>query len=426
MRIGVITPIYSRHKGGSSTFQQAIFDAIRNSISLHHEYILLDQEGNPISETIADLPVQPNGITHRSTSDGHSGNIVHKVFGKIYSLLRRTKNYLWLKASKPDGDQVAPLDRVKAYNLDFVWYLTPFYMDLPYPFAFTVWDLQHRRQPYFPEVSVIGWTWDKREQLYQSRLLKATCVVVGTEVGKQEVLNYYNIEPDNILINPLPCTSAAQRFASLDRSGAFELLSQVHFGKPIDLDRFFFYPAQFWAHKNHVNLLLALKQLNRMSNLNYHLVLTGSDQGNLSYINEIVSHHGLIEVTHFLGFVDEMLLASLYKCAIALVFPSFFGPDNLPPLEAFSYGCPVLASNVPGASEQLGDAAILFDPKDPTSIADAMQIVASRETVRHRLVERGLSKLVGRSPIDYLNRMDLFFDSFEAVRRSWPNSFGGL
>src|SRR5256885_13294906 len=49
---------------------------------------------------------------------------------------------------------------------------------------------------------------------------------------------------------------------------------------------------------------------------------------------------------------DEVL--ALYRTAAALVFPTFFGPDNLPPLEAFAAGCPVLASRVEGADEQLG------------------------------------------------------------------------
>jgi glycosyltransferase involved in cell wall biosynthesis len=42
-----------------------------------------------------------------------------------------------------------------------------------------------------------------------------------------------------------------------------------------------------------------------------------------------------------------------------LRYPSFFGAENLPPLEAFALGCPVIAADMPGAREQLGDAAIL-------------------------------------------------------------------
>ncbi len=52
---------------------------------------------------------------------------------------------------------------------------------------------------------------------------------------------------------------------------------------------------------------------------------------------------------------------------------TFFGPENLPPLEAFALKCPVIASNVSGSEEQLGDAAILVNPVNPEEIAQAIQ-----------------------------------------------------
>jgi glycosyltransferase involved in cell wall biosynthesis len=53
----------------------------------------------------------------------------------------------------------------------------------------------------------------------------------------------------------------------------------------------------------------------------------------------------------------------------AKIFLSYFGPDNFPPLEAFVLGCPVIAADVPGAREQIGEAALLFDPSNPSDIA---------------------------------------------------------
>ena len=49
----------------------------------------------------------------------------------------------------------------------------------------------------------------------------------------------------------------------------------------------------------------------------------------------------------------------LYTEALALVMPTYFGPTNLPPLEAFQTGTPVLYSDLPGMREQVGDAAIM-------------------------------------------------------------------
>ena len=57
----------------------------------------------------------------------------------------------------------------------------------------TVWDLQHRLQPYFPEVSVEGWTFEKREFFYKKYLPKATYIVIGNDTGKKQVIDLYNI-----------------------------------------------------------------------------------------------------------------------------------------------------------------------------------------------------------------------------------------
>ncbi|MBK8586427.1 MAG: glycosyltransferase [Bacteroidetes bacterium] len=85
----------------------------------------------------------------------------------------------------------------------------------------------------------------------------------------------------------------------------------------------FFYPAQFWAHKNHYNLLLAFKKLqNDFPDLK--LVLTGSDKGNKEYIKEVVSKLDLKNHVLFPGFVDNETMVGFYSHASAMIMPSFW------------------------------------------------------------------------------------------------------
>ena len=65
----------------------------------------------------------------------------------------------------------------------------------------------------------------------------------------------------------------------------------------------------------------------------------------------------------------------MYKNAFALVYASFLGPNNIPPLEACALGCPVVAANIPGAFEQMGDAAAFFDPKDEYDLAEKIKML---------------------------------------------------
>jgi glycosyltransferase involved in cell wall biosynthesis len=114
-------------------------------------------------------------------------------------------------------------------------------------------------------------------------------------------------------------------------------------------------------------------------------------------------------------------LISLYRKAFALTYVTFFGPENLPPLEAFALGCPVIASNVEGAQEQLGDAAVLVDPKDPREIAFAVKALHDDVIWRQTLIQRGLKRAGRFTGEDFVNGILSVLDDFELVRRCWTN-----
>jgi glycosyltransferase involved in cell wall biosynthesis len=190
------------------------------------------------------------------------------------------------------------------------------------------------------------------------------------------------------------------------------------------IDReFMVYPAQFWPHKNHVNLLRALDILVRHEGLDFDLVLTGTDRGNRKHVTDTAASLGLTSRVHMLGLVSRDELEALYREAVALVFASYFGPDNLPPLEAFSLDCPVVAARVAGAEEQLEDAALLFDPADPKAIASAVTTLYRDTKLRERLTKRGRELVASRTPGHYVARICAILDEFEAVRCCWGRRY---
>jgi glycosyltransferase involved in cell wall biosynthesis len=94
---------------------------------------------------------------------------------------------------------------------------------------------------------------------------------------------------------------------------------------------------------------------------------------------------------HFLGQVDDtQTLISLYRGATALIFPSFYEASPLPPLEAMSCGCPVIASDIPALKERCGDAALYCDPTDPQSIANSINQILSSPVLQKELREKGM------------------------------------
>ena len=73
----------------------------------------------------------------------------------------------------------------------------------------------------------------------------------------------------------------------------------------------------------------------------------------------------------------------------ALVMPTFGGPTNIPQLEAFVLGCPVATSRIFGIPEQVGDAALLFDPADVDEIADCVKRLWQDDALCDSLIRAG-------------------------------------
>jgi glycosyltransferase involved in cell wall biosynthesis len=90
---------------------------------------------------------------------------------------------------------------------------------------------------------------------------------------------------------------------------------------------------------------------------------------------------------------SDDILATLYKEASLLVYPSLYEGFGIPPLEAMSFGCPVVCSNSSSLPEVVGNAAETFDPASADALGAAIERVLSDSTLRRTLVERGYERI---------------------------------
>jgi glycosyltransferase involved in cell wall biosynthesis len=90
----------------------------------------------------------------------------------------------------------------------------------------------------------------------------------------------------------------------------------------------------------------------------------------------------------FLGYVRDEDLPELYRRARALVYATYFGPCNIPPLEALAAGCPMALSDVASMPDRVGDAALTFDPDSFEEIADCIRRLWSDDQLCARLALR--------------------------------------
>ena len=299
---------------------------------------------------------------------------------------------------------------VRDLGIEAMWFVTPGYIEVDVPYVFTVFDLQHRLQPWFPEVSAKG-VWRGREKMYATAIPRASAIIAYSEVAKAEIVHFYRVPSERVSLIPLP----TPRFAlNASKDSGKEVLTKYHIP-----EGYLFYPAQFWPHKNHVGLLLAVNLLREKCNLVLPVVFAGSDKGNLQHVRRVMDELGLSTQVHFLGFVPQEDLVGLYRNAFALTHLTFFGPVNLPPLEAFALGCPVVASSVAGAQEQLGEAALLVDPRDAEQIALAVKTLYDDLELRRTLVQRGRERASRWTGRDFVRGVFSILDEFEPVRRCW-------
>jgi glycosyltransferase involved in cell wall biosynthesis len=158
-------------------------------------------------------------------------------------------------------------------------------------------------------------------------------------------------------------------------------------------NRYFFYPANFWPHKNHEVLLIAFQIYQQQAGpAVWDLVLTGSDDPRRRALQELAITLGIDNYVHFKGHVSTEELAHLFSCAGALVFPSLYEGFGIPPLEAMKSGLPVLTSESGSLREVVGDAALLVDPRNPIRLAEAMAKLAASERLRADLRSRGFQR----------------------------------
>jgi len=250
----------------------------------------------------------------------------------------------------------------------------------PVPALVTIYDLMHRYEKRFPEVSVNG-VYEHREKHYKQMCWWARGILVDSEVGRQQVVESYGTDSQKVHVLPyIP----PRYIYNKDIPNGFERRYRLP-------PQFIFYPAQFWEHKNHSGLVQAVNIL-RTKYPDLNLVFVGAKKNGYKSTQDMVQELDLTKNIMFLGYVPDNDMPELYRRARGMVMPTFFGPTNIPPLEANALGCPVAVSNIYGMPEQLGDAAIYFDPTSVEEIAHAIEEIWTNDNLCCELRIRGLKR----------------------------------
>ncbi len=144
--------------------------------------------------------------------------------------------------------------------------------------------------------------------------------------------------------------------------------------------------------KNLVKLLEGYEIYRRRCPNPLPLIIAGKDGMNAERIKKRACHGELDFSVRFLGYLSTSEIASLYRMARFMVFPSVYEGLGLPVLEAMAGGCPVITSDRSALPEAAGDAACLVNPDSAVSIADAMVMMTGDDAYRSEFAQKGLNR----------------------------------
>ena len=274
-----------------------------------------------------------------------------------------------------------PLENFLIYRgCDLVYFVTPGSMSASLQrlnFISTLWDLTHRTSLEFPEVREFG-VFQNRENHFKNNLASAYLVLTDSEKLADLASFFYGIERRRFLAMPF---SPSLSIANQDGLTKQQVLDEYALN-----EGYFFYPAQFWPHKNHIRILEAMVLLKSKS-IFPQVVFSGKDYGGKERLVKYIHENDLTNQVHFLGFVPPKSMRGLYEGSAAVVMPTYFGPTNLPPLEAWSIGKPLIYSNHLGEGIECG--AILVDPGKASTLADAMKAVLTESSKCNHIIQSG-------------------------------------
>ncbi len=247
------------------------------------------------------------------------------------------------------------------------------------PTAVFMPDVQHEFYPEFFDQGVLNW----RKENYPLTTSRVDVLFTPSEHTKQTIIEKYGSTAAKIQVvwhdvddefRP-PYKPVTKEFTALRLP-----------------EKYFYFPANYWPHKNHANVLKAFALLVEQGNQDAHLVFTGAPSTGVELVEKSVRELGLQKRVRMLGHVPRDVMPDLYRHAFALLFATKFEGFGIPLLEAFHTGTPVITSNSGSSLEVAGDAAILVDPLDPNSIAEGMRRMVEDEPHRQELIAKGYQR----------------------------------
>lgn len=242
------------------------------------------------------------------------------------------------------------------------------------PFVLVIHDMIQEVLPEYFHQDDLAHAW--KMQL----IPRADAIIAVSELTKRDILKYANfdLDPDRIQViyhgNPFE----KQR---VDEKGPIALPAS-----------YILFVGNRSIYKNFPFFITTMAPLLKKYP-DLHLCCTGGGQFTPDEWKLMMNADVPRQRVHYIPPTTEGSMKHLYRNALAFIFPSLYEGFGLPILEAFSSGCPVIASNNSSLPEIGGDAAGYFDPWDASSLREATERMITDTSIRDQCIHKGFERL---------------------------------
>jgi len=344
LRIGIDIHSIGSNKGGNETYYREL---LKGLVKIHSEHSFFLYHTSP---TISQ-PIDDNFSLEQLSP-------AHPILRIPFAIPRRAR-----------------LDQLDLFHAQFI--VPPF---LKCKTVTTIPDIAYERYPQFFPVHQRAWL----KVLVRESAKRADHIITVSEYSKKELIQTYGIHEEKITVT---YEGAGSEFAPLDREKAKEAVARSY---RITGD-FILYLGRLQARKNLIRLVNAYALI-RKAGFAHKLVLAGQEDSLFRPVLARIQELNLCNDIFLPGYVEAANVPYFYNAAEVFVYPSIYEGFGLPVTEAMACGTPVVTSWGSSLGEVAGDAAVLVDPLDEVSIAEALKKVLAEPNLRQQLREAGLRR----------------------------------
>jgi glycosyltransferase involved in cell wall biosynthesis len=351
-RIGLDLRLYGTQNGGIGRYCEELFSRILE-IDKENKYFLFYNKSNVLPEQLATLEKIPN-VELVQTNTRH------------YSL----------------GEQISLLRLLNKFNLDLV-HFPNFNFPILYkkPFVVTIHDMVHHKISGAKKSRYLHFLAYKK--VIETAAKKSAKIITVSNASKKDIISYLGVDPNKIEVT-YEGTSLETEVLETD-------VARVK--KNYTLSRpYFLFVGVLERKKNIVNLTRGFDYFLQKYHISVDLIIVGKTDPHYPEIK-----HSALDIKNssrlvFTGAVEDWELKALYKGAYAFATASLHEGFGLPGVEALRFGLPLLASNIEVFNEIYDNAAIYFNPLDPSDIGEKMNLMVRDNQFYEQLQKKSFER----------------------------------